>query len=180
MPRNKPQRHPSLKHTTATIRTTMSPQKKQKTTLREFTNVLSSISNLYEEKGDVGRSKSFSNASTNLCAYADLTKKKLDAPLKSSQDFKDVKGVGKSTLEMLDEFIETGTCARLEELEEVKQVKLVDKTPKTTKKAEKEKLKCGVGIFREEGFNNGDDEKGYYMFAYRKKYESSARILLDV
>ena len=79
-----------------------------------------------------------------------------------------MKGVGKSTLEMLDEFIKTGTCARLEELEEVKQVKLVKKTPKTTKKTEEEKLKCGVGIFREEGFNNGDDEKGYYMFPYRK------------
>ena len=25
-----------------------------------------------------------------------------------------------------------------------------------------------MGIFREEGFNNGDDEKGYYMFPYRK------------
>ena len=145
----------------------MSPRKKQKT-LRDFTLVLSTISNLYEEKGDVGRSRSFSTASTNLCTFADVTNKELDAPLKSSQDFKDVKGVGNSTLEMLDEFIKTGTCSRLDELEETKQVKLVDKTPKTTKKTEEEKLKCGVGIFREEGFNNGDDEKGYYMFPYRK------------
>ncbi|MBJ62406.1 MAG: hypothetical protein CMB57_04055 [Euryarchaeota archaeon] len=163
----------------------MPPRKKQKTTLRDFTLVLSTISNLYQEKGDVGRSKSFSNASTNLCAYADLTKKKLDAPLKSSKDFKDVKGVGKSTLEMLDEFIKTGKCARLEELEEVKQVKLVKKTPNSTKKTEEEKLKCGVGIFREEGFNNGDDEKGYYMFAYRKSdktclHEDISEYYLDV
>jgi len=142
----------------------MPPRKKQKT-LRDFTLVLSTISNHYEEKGDVGRSRSFSTASTNLCAFADVTNKKLDAPLKSSQDFKDVKGVGKSTLEMLDEFIKTGTCSRLDELEETKQVKLVDKTPKTTKQAEKEKLKCGVGIFREIDFT---DDEGDYMFAYIK------------
>ena len=37
--------------------------------------------------------------------------------LEISQDFKDVKGVGKSTLEMLDEFIKTGTCSILDELE---------------------------------------------------------------
>jgi hypothetical protein len=142
----------------------MPPRKKQKT-LRDFTLVLSTISNLYEEKGDVGRSRSFSTASTNLCAFADVTNKKLDAPLKSSEDFKDVKGVGKSTLEMLDEFIKTGTCSRLDELEETKQVKLVDKTPKTTKKAEKEKLKCGVGIFREIAVKY---DEGDYMFAYIK------------
>ena len=120
----------SLPHTTR--RTAMSPRKKQKTTLRDFTNVLSSIANLYDEKGDAGRSRSFTNASTNLCAFADVTNKELDAPLKSSEDFKDVKGVEKSTLEMLDEFIETGKCTRLEELEE-KQFKLVDKKSETTK-----------------------------------------------
>jgi len=143
----------------------MSPRKKQKTTLRDFTNVLSSIANLYDEKGDAGRSRSFTNASTNLCAFADVTNKELDAPLKSSEDFKDVKGVEKSTLEMLDEFIETGKCTRLEELEE-KPFKLVDKKSETTKKAEKEKLECSVGIFRERGVS---DDKGDYMFAYVKK-----------
>ena len=159
----------------------MPPRKKQKT-LRDFTLVLSTISNLYEEKGDVGRSRSFSTASTNLCAFADVTNKELDAPLKSSQDFKDVKGVGKSTLEMLDEFIKTGTCSRLDELEGTKQVKLVDKTPKTTKQAEKEKLKCGVGIFREIGIT---DDEGDYMFAYRKSdhtclHEDIGEYYLDV
>jgi len=107
----------------------MPPRKKQKT-LRDFTLVLSTISNHYEEKGDVGRSRSFSTASTNLCAFADVTNKKLDAPLKSSEDFKDVKGVGKSTLEMLDEFIKTGTCSRLDELED-KQVALIHEEQKS-------------------------------------------------
>ena len=109
------------------------------------------------------------NCIHNLCAFADVTNKELDVPLKSSEDFKDVKGVGKSTLEMLDEFIKTGTCSRLDELEGTKQVKLVDKTPKTTKQAEKEKLKCGVGIFREIGIT---DDKGDYMFCYIKGYNT--------
>ena len=69
----------------------------------------------------------------------------------------------RNPLEMLDEFIETGKCTRLEELEE-KQFKQVDKKSETTKKAEK--LECSVGIFRERGVS---DDKGDYMFAYVKK-----------
>ena len=38
-------------------------------------------------------------------------------------------------------------------------------TPKTTKQAEKEKLKCGVGIFREIGIT---DDKGTICFAISK------------
>jgi len=37
--------------------------------------------------------------------------------VKSSADYKYIKGVGKSTLEMMHEFIKTGSCSRLEELE---------------------------------------------------------------
>ena len=127
----------------------MPPRKKQKT-LRDFTLVLSTISNLYEEKGDVGRSRSFSTASTNLCAFADVTNKKLDAPLKSSEDFKDVKGVGKSTLEMLDEFIKTGTCSRLDELEGTKQVALI--------REEEKSLELGVFMRNGPGGDSDYDE----------------------
>ena len=42
----------------------------------------------------------------------------------------------------------------------------MDKKSETTKKAEKEKLECSVGIFRERGVS---DDKGDYMFAYVKK-----------
>lgn len=83
--------------------------------LPDFILILSTLSNLYEEQEDAGRAKSFKVASENLSKFADLTGKS-HAVLKSSKDFKDVKGVGKSTLEMMDEFIETGKCARLEEL----------------------------------------------------------------
>ena len=97
----------------------MAPRKKAKKnekTVKDFALMLGTISNLYESKGDVGRSKSFATAAANITAFADLTNRS-EAPLRSTEDFKDVKGVGKSTLDMLDEFIETGTCARLEELD---------------------------------------------------------------
>ena len=59
-------------------------------------------------------------ATNGLCG---LDEEEAGRSLKSSKDFKDVKGVGKSTLEMLDEFIKTGTCSRLDEFR-TKQVKL--------------------------------------------------------
>jgi len=98
----------------------MAPRKKAKKnekTVKDFALMLETISDLYESKGDVGRSKSFATAAANITAFADLTNRS-EAPLRSTEDFKDVKGVGKSTLDVLDEFIETGTCARLHELEE--------------------------------------------------------------
>jgi hypothetical protein len=149
----------------------MPPRKKQKT-LRDFTLVLSTISNLYEEQGDVGRSRSFSTASTNLCAFADVTNKELDAPLKSSEDFKDVKGVGKSTLEMLDEFIKTGTCSRVlfrvDELEE-KQVALI--------REEEKSLELGV-FMRMDGPEDSDDEDKEELESWLEHIEDENELYL--
>jgi len=89
-----------------------------KRTITDFVFILETISNLYSNTGDEGRAKTFSTASQNLATFAELTKKTL-TPLTSSKDCKDVKGVGKSILAMMDEFIETGTCARIKELEQV-------------------------------------------------------------
>ena len=103
----------------------MPPKKKTKTnekrTLKDFLLILGSLSNLYEKKGDQGRAKSFAGAVKSLESFASL--KKSDPELKDSKEYADIKGVGKSTLELMDEFIKTGKCARLDELED-KQVPL--------------------------------------------------------
>lgn len=130
------------------------PKKKAKTgnTLQDFIFTLSTISNLYERQGDAGRAKSFEVASENLTKFAELTKKS-GTVLKSSADYKDVKGVGKSTLEMMDEFIKTGTCSRLDELKGAgKQVALVQEGD------DQSGLELGV-------FCDGDDNEDY-LFSY--------------
>jgi len=72
-------------------RTMARSKQKQKTgqTLQDFILVLSTLSNLYEEREDAGRAKSFQVASENLNKFAELTGK-TNAVLKSSKDFKDV------------------------------------------------------------------------------------------
>ena len=92
---------------------TMPPKKKAKTngrTLNDFLDVLTELSNLYEKRGDERRADSFRTARENL-QKCDET-----AVLETSKDYKNIKGVGKSTLELLDEFLESGKCARLDEL----------------------------------------------------------------
>ena len=91
----------------------MPPKKKAKTngvTLYDFLYVLTELSNLYEKQGDERRAKSFAAARENL-EKCDET-----AVLETSEDYKNIKGVGKSTLELMSEFLESGKCARLEEL----------------------------------------------------------------
>ena len=135
------------------------PKKKAKTgnTLQDFIFTLSTISNLYERQGDAGRAKSFEVASENLTKFAELTKKS-GTVLKSSAGYKDVKGVGKSTLEMMDEFIKTGTCSRLEELEGAgKQVALV--------REGEDQSGLELGVFCDE------DDNEDYLFLYDPKDE---------
>jgi len=48
----------------------------------------------------------------------DGCKRRSTALYKSSEDYKNVKSVGKSTVELMGEFIETGKCQRLEELQD--------------------------------------------------------------
>ena len=90
----------------------MPPKKKAKTTakrtMQDFVLVLSTLSNLYEREGDARRAQSFSASAKSLEKFG------LKKVLTSSADYEDVKGVGKSTLQLMDEFIESGTCARLD------------------------------------------------------------------
>ena len=133
-------------------RSTQKKKAKKGNTLQDFIFILSTISILYERQGDAGRAKSFKVASENLTKFAELTSKS-GTVLKSSADYKNVKGVGKSTLEMMDEFIKTGTCSRLEELEGAgKQVALVREGE------DQSGLELGV-------FCDGDDNEDY-LFSY--------------
>ena len=133
-------------------RSTQKKKAKTGNTLQDFIFTLSTISNLYERQGDAGRAKSFEVASENLTKFAELTKKS-GTVLKSSADYKNVKGVGKSTLEMMDEFIKTGTCSRLEELEGAgKQVAL--------RSDEVEEADLELGVFRYE------DTDEFALFLY--------------
>jgi len=77
-------------------------------TMQDFVLVLSTLSNLYEREGDARRAQSFSASAKSLEKFG------LKKVLTSSADYEDVKGVGKSTLQLMDEFIESGTCARLD------------------------------------------------------------------
>jgi hypothetical protein len=86
--------------------------------LKDFIVILTTLANLYEAEDDQGRAKSFNAAAKSLESFAKVTKGGLDNELKSSEDYENVKGVGKSTLELMDEFIETGKCQRLEELQD--------------------------------------------------------------
>lgn len=128
----------------------MPPKKKAKTngvTLYDFLNVLIELSNLYEKQGDERRAKSFATARENL-EKCDET-----VVLETSKDYKNIKGVGKSTLELMEEFIKTGTCARLEELEQGgKQVAL--------RSEEVEEADLELGLFR---YKDTDD---FGLFLY--------------
>ena len=106
---------------------TLPPTKKAKTnvsddgrTLYDFLYVLTELSNLYEKQGDERRAKSFATAKENLAKCDETAVLEWSGVewrrLFWSKDYKNIKGVGKSTLELMDEFIKTGTCARLEEL----------------------------------------------------------------
>jgi len=101
----------------------MPPKKEAKTngrTLNDFLDVLTELSNLYEKQGDERRAKSFATAKENLAKCDETAVLEWSGVewrrLFWSKDYKNIKGVGKSTLELMDEFLESGKCARLEEL----------------------------------------------------------------
>ena len=80
-------------------------------TLYDFLYVLTELSNLYEKHGDGRGERSRSPSPESLARYEEA------AVFESSKEYfrylsrTNTKGVGRSTLELLDEFINTGTCA---------------------------------------------------------------------
>jgi DNA polymerase/3'-5' exonuclease PolX len=78
--------------------------------LNDFLDVLAELSKLYKKQGDARRAKFFTTAKENL-EKCDKT-----AILTSSKNYKNIKGVGQIYLDLMDEHINTGECARLEKL----------------------------------------------------------------
>ena len=135
----------------------MPPKKEAKTngrTLNDFLDVLTELSNLYEKQGDERRAKSFATTKENLAKCDETAVLEWSGVewrrLFWSKDYKNIKGVGKSTLELMDEFIKTGTCARLEELRGAgEQVALI-----------RGEASLELGVFKDD---NGDEN---YLFLY--------------
>jgi DNA polymerase/3'-5' exonuclease PolX len=75
----------------------------------------------YRKAGDAGRAKSFESASLKLNG---LRSSDDDTPLTESDadEFLKVKGVGKTTVELMKEFIKTGTFERLENFRKVQKL----------------------------------------------------------
>jgi hypothetical protein len=72
------------------------------------------LSVAYEELGDKARQEAFASAGFAIAIYY----QKLDTVLiTSGADIAKIKGCGKASVEVVDEFIKTGRCTRLEELE---------------------------------------------------------------
>ena len=158
---------------------TLPPTKKAKTndsddgrTLYDFLYVLTELSNLYEKHGDGRRAKSFSIARESLAKYEEA------AVFESSKEYfrylsrTNTKGVGRSTLELLDEFINTGTCAMLEELRDLPSQERVCSSCKRCRKASDFALKKSENILHLKFFQTCK-----YCLSLRqlkRKYRSSA------
>ena len=81
--------------------------------MNDFVRALSEISTLCERTKDGRRARSFALSATNLRNFASDLTSKMDAPMKTSADFKTVAGLDEVTWKMLDELVNTETCERL-------------------------------------------------------------------
>ena len=89
---------------------TMPPKKKAKTTnVDDLYDIFVRLSEAYEKQGDERRSKAFQTTSEAMKNLKEIT---------CGKDIAKFKGVGKSSVEVANEFLKSGKCARLEELEE--------------------------------------------------------------
>lgn len=77
---------------------------------RTLVDVLKLIGYYYELSNDKYRARSFMNASNNILDHSDVI-------ISGAQARKEIRGIGASIEEVIDEFIETGKVKRLEELQ---------------------------------------------------------------
>lgn len=75
----------------------------------DIANKLELLSSYYSLKRDSNRSRAFKTASSII--------RKFPEPITSSADLKSAKGIGKSTLDIVDEYITTNHISRLSDLE---------------------------------------------------------------
>ena len=84
------------------------PPKKKATNVDDLYDIFVRLSEAYEKQGDERRSKAFQTTSEAVKNLKEIT---------CGKDIAKFKGVGTSSVEVVNEFLETGKCARLEELE---------------------------------------------------------------
>jgi hypothetical protein len=105
----------------------MPPKKKAKVLppesreMFDFLELVDELVKHYRKAGDAGRAKSFETA---LLKLNDLRSSDDDTPLTESDadEFLKAKGVGKTTVELMKEFIKTGTMERLENFRKVQKL----------------------------------------------------------
>jgi DNA polymerase/3'-5' exonuclease PolX len=78
--------------------------------MQEIVELFESLSRAYVEHGDDGRAASFAKVAESIKCLKKIT---------CGADIANLQGVGQSSVEIVDEFLETGRCERLEELTDV-------------------------------------------------------------
>lgn len=73
----------------------------------EIKGVFQALSDAYAEEGDEGRSASFARAADAISCLKQI---------KSGADIANLQGIGKSCVEIVDEYLKTGRCERLDEM----------------------------------------------------------------
>jgi DNA polymerase/3'-5' exonuclease PolX len=73
----------------------------------EIVKLFENLSEAYAEHDDEGRAASFARVADSVKCLKSIT---------SGQDIANLHGVGQSSVDIVDEFLETGKCERLEEL----------------------------------------------------------------
>ena len=87
------------------------PQKltdtKKNTTMKDIVELFQNLSDAYAEHDDEGRSASFARVAESIKCLRTIT---------CGADIANLQGVGQASVDIVDEFLETGKCQRLEEL----------------------------------------------------------------
>jgi hypothetical protein len=109
----------------------MPPKKKAKADaprgkVGDFLHLLGNLVRHYERTGDAQRAKTFDTALSNISYAVDDHEVKTDYHTflsdEDADEFLKVKGVGKTTVELMKEFIKTGTFERLENFRKVQKL----------------------------------------------------------
>ena len=75
--------------------------------MKDIVQLFENLSEAYAEHDDEGRSASFARVAESIKCLRTIT---------CGADIANLQGVGQSSVDIVDEFLETGKCARLEEL----------------------------------------------------------------
>jgi len=78
--------------------------------MKEIVELFENLSEAYAEHGDAGRSASFARVAESIKCLKKIT---------CGADIANLQGVGQSSVDIVDEFLKTGTCERLEELMDI-------------------------------------------------------------